>query len=64
MGYKCIAPGCNSGYDNNPESFHFYFLVPKDPTIIALWQKAIRRSGETEFCEKKACKTVLNLIML
>ena len=33
MGYKCIAPGCNSGYDNNPGSFHF-FLVPKDPAII------------------------------
>ena len=42
MGYKCIAPGCNSGYDSNPGSFHF-FLVPKDPAIIALWQRAILR---------------------
>ena len=42
MGYKCIAPGCNSGYDNNPESFHF-FLVPKDLAEIALWQRAILR---------------------
>ena len=42
MEYKCIAPGCNSGYDNNPGSFHF-FLVLKDPAIIALWQRAILR---------------------
>ncbi|XP_077270688.1 uncharacterized protein LOC143901930 [Temnothorax americanus] len=52
----CIAPGCTFGYKSNPEVIHF-FAVPKDRSIINLWQNAIRRkdfvvwSGQF-LCEK------------
>ena len=42
MGRKCIAPGCNSGYDNNSEKLHV-FIVCKDPKESERWQKAILR---------------------
>lgn len=53
---KCIAPGCSSGYQSNPEKVHF-FSVPKDENLLKLWQKAILRKdfivkSSQSVCEK------------
>ena len=51
---KCIAPGCISGYktqirepkDPEYEKINF-FSVPKDPSVKALWEKALIRKNFT-----------------
>lgn len=52
-GHRCIAPGCNSGYDSCKEKYHF-FTVPKDDNKLQQWKKAISRKN----FEIKPCQVV------
>lgn len=52
---RCIAPGCTSGYDSNPEKLHF-FCVPKDSEMVTQWHTALRRKNFVVKTRQAVCE--------